>query len=254
MKMMQDRFSGADKRILSLANAEDIFVQGEPAGYFFILLSGKADLMQGQRRVMQLRAEAALGTETLLTPESGYLYTARAAGDIRVARYSCHEFLDRAVSGSRLMTTTLESQGALLRQLWLLSGSASKEEPGCFFPGEIRSCSPGEWVIRQGEQDDFIYRIVSTNQGLEVVKQGRVLAVLREPGDFFGEMAALLGEKRTAGVRSVGDSVLEVYPGDLLDQMITDYPFMSRRIIKNLAHRLARTSRELTGQKDKAGP
>ncbi|RQD77078.1 cyclic nucleotide-binding domain-containing protein [Desulfonatronospira sp. MSAO_Bac3] len=238
-------FNTQKPSVLNLGGDTDIFVQGEAADCFYVLLSGQADLLRGEQKVMQLGSGTVLGTETLFRPDKGYLYTARTRGEARVARHGYQEFLDQAMSGPRLLRRVLDTHIREIEELWLRMEAAFKENQDYYFPGGIKSCAPGEWVIREGDRDDAIYRIVSSDQGLEVVKQDKVLALLREPGDFFGEMAAILGEARTAGVRSVGESVLEVYPGDRLNQMIADYPGMSARIISNLAQRLASTSREL---------
>ncbi len=232
-------------RVLSLEDGREIFIQGEPAVRIYVLLSGKADLLRGKSSVMQLEEGAVLGAESAFIPDSTYLYTARAAGDVRLAGYTCQEFLDHALAGPKLLHNALFSQGRELRDLWSRADGLHSEGSELFFPQEIRACSPGEWVIREGDRDDLIYRIVSTDKGLEVVKQGQTLAILKQTGDFFGEMAAVLGENRTAGVRSIGESVLEVYPADRLHQMLGDYPGMSMRIIRDLAARLALTSNEL---------
>ncbi len=248
--MMRDQelFSTQKPSVLNLGGDTDIFVQGEAADYFYVLLSGQADLLRGEHKVMQLSSGTVLGTETLFKPDKGYLYTARTRGEARVAKHGYQEFLDQAMSGPRLLRRVLDTHIKEIEELWQRMQASLKEDQEYYFPGGIKSCAPGEWVIREGDRDDAIYRIVSSDQGLEVVKQDKVLALLREPGDFFGEMAAILGEARTAGVRSVGESILEVYPGDRLNQMIADYPGMSARVISNLAQRLASTSRELTSE------
>ncbi|WP_291319804.1 cyclic nucleotide-binding domain-containing protein [Desulfonatronospira sp.] len=244
---MRDReyFSAQKTSVLNLGSDTDIFVQGEAADCFYVLLSGQADLLRGEHKVMHLGSGTVLGTETMFKPDKGYLYTARTRGEARVARHGYQELLDQAMSGSTLLRRVLDTHIKEIEELWQRMEKALKEDQEYFFPGGIKACAPREWVIREGDRDDAIYRIVSSDQGLEVVKQDKVLAVLREPGDFFGEMASILKEARTAGVRSVGESILEVYPGDRLNQMIADYPGMSARIISNLAQRLASTSREL---------
>ncbi len=243
-------FQDQASKIMYAADKQDIFVQGSPAQYFYVLLAGKADLFRGQRKIMQMEPGTALGTETLFLPEGGYLYTARAAGEVRLAQYPCQVFLDEAFAAPSLVAKVLSSQGTALKGLWDQMDYAFGREQDHYFPGEIKSCYPGEWVIQEGDRDKSIYRIVSTEQGLEVNKQGRVLALLNQPGDFFGEMAAILDETRTAGVRSVGESVLEVYPGEQWEQLLWDYPGMSARVVDNLARRLAQTSKELADKRE----
>lgn len=63
-----------------------------------------------------------------------------------------------------------------------------------------RSASPGERVIRAGERGDAMYFIVSGS--VEVQVKGREVAKL-QAGAYFGEMALLTGERRTADVTAL---------------------------------------------------
>jgi CRP-like cAMP-binding protein len=64
-----------------------------------------------------------------------------------------------------------------------------------------------------------------------------VLAIL-EPGAFFGESSALLGEHRSCSAVAVGPTrVLEVGT-DLLEAMTVDRPEVAIRLIRGLAARL----------------
>jgi CPA2 family monovalent cation:H+ antiporter-2 len=63
-----------------------------------------------------------------------------------------------------------------------------------------KSSSPGEKVIRRGDRGDAMYFISS---GAVEVKVDDHRTVRLEPGDYFGEMALLTGERRTADVVAV---------------------------------------------------
>ncbi len=62
-----------------------------------------------------------------------------------------------------------------------------------------RTASPGERVIRQGDRGDAMFFIVSGAVEVRLDSQ----AIRLEPGAFFGEMALLTGERRTADVIAV---------------------------------------------------
>jgi len=63
-----------------------------------------------------------------------------------------------------------------------------------------RGASPGERIIRTGDRGDAMYFVVSGT--VEVQVKGRKMALL-EAGAYFGEMALLTGERRTADVTAV---------------------------------------------------
>lgn len=63
-----------------------------------------------------------------------------------------------------------------------------------------RTATPGERIIRTGDRGDAMYFVVSGT--VEVQVKGRKVALL-EAGSYFGEMAVLTGERRTADVTAV---------------------------------------------------
>ena len=80
---------------------------------------------------------------------------------------------------------------------------------------DCHSFAPGETIVRQGDQGDSLYLIVSGT--LDVFKADRNTPAAAMPGqqvtslhstDFFGEMALCTGEARTASVICRGECVL----------------------------------------------
>ncbi len=239
-------YNDISRSVLTLEGGRDLVVQDEEAGYFYVVLSGIVDMYRDSKMVMQLGQDSVLGAEPLFSPEGKYLYTIRSSGMVRVSRYSYPDLLDMLGAQPRIFRQTLNTFCAQLKEFW--SGTAATKciAPDLHFLGDIRSYESNEWVIREGEDDTEIFRIVSTDKGLEVSRGGHRLAVLQTSGDFFGEMASVLNEKRTASVRSLGNSILEVYPGARLQSILADYPDVSMRIITALSKRLAETTKALT--------
>jgi CRP/FNR family cyclic AMP-dependent transcriptional regulator len=104
----------------------------------------------------------------------------------------------------------------------------------------------GEWVIREGEAADAMFAIL--NGELEVVSHGGgpnadVRVALLGPGDWFGEMALLDVQTRSASVRALAPSLLvRLNAGRLqlplggLDQSV--YAALITNIAKELGRRL----------------
>ncbi len=237
-------YSDPDSSLITLKSGMDLFSQDDQAGLMYVVLSGGVDIYRDRKLVMNLGPESVLGAEPLFILEDRYLYTARSSAISRFSSYQYSDLFDIFGTQPMIIKQILHSISRQLGSLW--SGARAQDLSDLQFLGDIRTYGPGQWVIREGEDDTSLFRIVSAQKGLEVTKDGQKITVLRTPGDFFGEMAVVLGEKRTASVRSLGDAILEVYPGDQLQNILSDYPLVSMRIITALSKRLAETTRSLT--------
>ncbi len=87
---------------------------------------------------------------------------------------------------------------------------------------------------------DF-FKLVSG--GLYVVKGGKKIAEIVQPGDYFGEMSALTGDPRSASIISKGRSAVKRFPGEKLTEVIGKYPDVAKHIFGVLATRLDNTDK-----------
>ena len=98
----------------------------------------------------------------------------------------------------------------------------------------------GDYIIRQGNRDIDFFKLI---QGaLLVVRDGKKIAEIAQPGDYFGEMSAITGEVRSASIVSKGRAVVKRYPGDKLSEIILKYPEVSSHLFKTLATRLSQAN------------
>ncbi|MFP4071437.1 MAG: cyclic nucleotide-binding domain-containing protein [Desulfovibrionales bacterium] len=242
--------SSGRPNIVTFTRGEEIFAQDAPAEHVYIVVSGKVSLWRNGMWLTALSSHSILGVEGLYNRTAAFAYTAKAETLCRLAKYPINEFMDSVYQTPRLAELTFSSMARQLELGWEKVSRGDRQDEQVFFAGDIRTYEAGETVIGEGEESTDIYRIISTELGVEVSKGGHVLAVLNEPGEIFGEMAAVLKEKRTASVRSIGKSVLEVYPPQQLLDVLSDYSDLSLRIIRSLSRRLAETSRVLTEVKE----
>ncbi|CAK8717267.1 Type IV-A pilus assembly ATPase PilB [Candidatus Electronema halotolerans] len=104
----------------------------------------------------------------------------------------------------------------------------------------VEEYEDGDIIIQEGNQDDRnFYKLVRGK--VAVLKQGKKIAEITEPGEYFGEMACMLQEPRYASVISVGRSKVKKYPGDKLKELLEKYPEISNHLFKTLAKRLRKT-------------
>jgi len=101
---------------------------------------------------------------------------------------------------------------------------------------DVERYEDGDVIIREGNKDIDFFKLV---QGaLIVAKQGKKIAQITQPGDYFGEMAAISGEPRSASIVSKGRSVIKRFPGDKLLEIIQRYPNVAQHLFKILVSRL----------------
>lgn len=88
--------------------------------------------------------------------------------------------------------------------------------------------TPGEYIFRAGEPGANMYFI--GRGAVEIVAPGgAVLATLRD-GDFFGEMALLFSQRRTASARAADYSDVYALDKDTFERVIARYPAFAAHI------------------------
>jgi len=80
---------------------------------------------------------------------------------------------------------------------------------------------------------------------VEILKAGRRVAVINEPGAFIGEMSTLLQTGRTATVRMLAQTILLEIPEETFLEFLRVAPQMAFKLAQNLASRLEKTTEKL---------
>lgn len=106
----------------------------------------------------------------------------------------------------------------------------------------------GEAVIREGDDAQTAYFLYAGQVDLykRFDGQEKHLGQLGE-GELFGEMAYLLGEKRTATVKAHGEVTVLALPPQMLEELMRYSAPLSRRIIATLCQRLLRMNQAAGG-------
>ncbi len=109
-----------------------------------------------------------------------------------------------------------------------------------------KTYSDGEMIIRQGEVGDCMYVVQSGKVEVFQVKGHLEMhLVTMGEGDFFGEMALLDRDVRSASVRAVGEArVLKVDKRTFLRQVHAD-PTIALRIVQKMSQRIRELNAEL---------
>lgn len=106
----------------------------------------------------------------------------------------------------------------------------------------------GEIILRQGDTDPAPFYVVADGEVVVRVRapDGREQEVARlGPGEFFGEMAALTGDPRSATVAAAEDSALVAVDRDAFAELFQRAPDAARELAGVLARRRAGLARTI---------
>ena len=105
---------------------------------------------------------------------------------------------------------------------------------------DVEEYEDNDTIIREGNTDIDFFKLI--RGALTVVKGGKKIAELTEPGEYFGEMASISGEHRTASIISQGRCTVKRFPGDKIDEIIAKYPDVSNHLFKTMTSRLLKSN------------
>ena len=108
--------------------------------------------------------------------------------------------------------------------------------------------SIGEPLFLEGDSSRDLFVLVSGT--LDVLKGDKKISELNESGTLFGEMSFLLGEQRTASIKAKDSVEVVRFPGEKIEELMTEVPSMAQEISVILAERLRDTSSMVHGLKE----
>lgn len=105
--------------------------------------------------------------------------------------------------------------------------------------GKRRQVPSGQIVVQEGDLSGDAYRIVSGSVVVYKITGGHPVPLARlGPGEFFGEMSLILDTPRTASVRALEDTVLDVFDQDTLNRTLVESPQRMFPLLRILFERL----------------
>jgi CRP/FNR family transcriptional regulator, cyclic AMP receptor protein len=108
--------------------------------------------------------------------------------------------------------------------------------------GTIKAFRKDEIIAREG---DLSYEWFILMKGkIGVYRSDKLLSEFSERGIIFGELSGILSRPRTATMKAIEDSEVMIFDKNI-DAIIQNHPNIARKIIINLAERLANTTNDL---------
>ncbi len=170
----------------------------------------------------------------------------------RVGLYEAMEVTERvgrvisaAVSEDQLRKTALQDGMVTLREAGMekiRQGVTSIEEvlkitavtkaaiPAYLADPETEHYENNAVIFREGNKGTDFFKLV---RGELVVMRGRkILYEITVPGEYFGEVAGISNEPRSATIISRGKSIVERYPGEKIPEIIEKYPDIIKKLLE----------------------
>ncbi|MDP2277224.1 MAG: YhjD/YihY/BrkB family envelope integrity protein, partial [Nitrospirota bacterium] len=103
-----------------------------------------------------------------------------------------------------------------------------------------RDYKAGEVIFKEEEKGSEMFYILSGS--IRLIKKGQTLRVMQK-GEYFGEMALLIGTPRTTGAQAEEDNTsLAVITPENFETLLREEPKIAISFLKELAHRLKKTN------------
>lgn len=141
---------------------------------------------------------------------------------------------------------SLNEEVELLRNIPLFAKIDPPKLKLLAFASERMIFAAGQELFHQGDAGDTAYIIISGDAEV-IVDSPTGELVVAEVGknDIVGEIAILCDVPRTATVKAKSEITTLAISKDLFFQMIAEYPEMAIGIMRELAHRLEKTTAQL---------
>ncbi len=114
------------------------------------------------------------------------------------------------------------------------------------FASDRLTFAPGQELFHQGDPGDAAYIIMDGEADVTVdTPAGEISVAKVRKNDLIGEIAILCDVPHTATIKALSEVTTLAISKDLFFQMVTEFPDMAVEIMRELAHRLERTTSQL---------
>ena len=127
---------------------------------------------------------------------------------------------------------------ALLQDTPIFANTSEKSLESMIKSAVEKTVSPGEKLVQEGQGGVGFYLILEGKA--EVIKDGQKLAELGT-GNFFGELAVIDGQTRTADVVAVTETKCWILSQWAMKSIIANHPEVALSMLEELARRLRAT-------------
>jgi|BarGraIncu00222A_1022003.scaffolds.fasta_scaffold98705_2 CRP-like cAMP-binding protein len=103
----------------------------------------------------------------------------------------------------------------------------------------IKNYKKDDLIVKEGEKAKNFFILVDGKVG--IIRKNEMIAEFSKSGDIVGEMSFILNKPRTGTLKALTDCSLLTVEGEL-DDIIKQYPDISKKLIRTLAERLTKAA------------
>ncbi len=141
---------------------------------------------------------------------------------------------------------SLEEDVELLRKIPLFSKIEPSKLKLLAFTSQRMTFNAGDSLFKQGDAGDALYVIMEGDADVLVdTPGGQITVATMGTNDFVGDIAVLCDVPRTATVTATSKLITMRITKDLFFQLVCQFPQIAIEIMRELAHRLDVTTRQL---------
>ncbi len=141
---------------------------------------------------------------------------------------------------------SLEEDVELLRKIPLFAKIEPSKLKLLAFTSQRLTFNPGDSLFKQGDDGDALYVIMEGEADVLVdTPGGQITVATMGKNDFVGDIAVLCDVPRTATVTATSKLTTMRITKDLFFQLVCQFPQIAIEIMRELAHRLVVTTRQL---------
>lgn len=146
---------------------------------------------------------------------------------------------------------SLNEEVELLRNIPMFAKMEPSKLKLLAFTSERLTYEPGQVLFNQGDMGDAAYIIVEGEAVVVVdTPKGQLTLATLTRNDFVGEIAILCDVPRTATVQAKSQLVTLVISKELFFRLVSEFPQMAVEIMRELAHRVEKTTAQLTAARN----
>lgn len=134
-----------------------------------------------------------------------------------------------------------------LKSVPLFSNLSNRQLDILYKAGVIKKFTKGDVIVYQDDPGDTFYIGVSGRVKVTLLNEDgkEIILSILKGGDFFGELSLLDDEPRSASVLAVEDATLFLLTKRQFHQLITAYPDMLRKVLREICARLRRADEKI---------
>lgn len=141
---------------------------------------------------------------------------------------------------------SLKEEVEILQNIPLFSKIEPSKLKLLAFTSEQLTFAPGQELFHQGDPGDAAYIIMDGEADVTIdTPAGEISVAKVGKNDLIGEIAILCDVPRTATIKALSEVTTLAISKELFFQMVTEFPDMAIEIMRELAHRLERTTNQL---------